>query len=63
MSNEQLILNIGRIERALSRIERFNPDSSNQNDNSELLQKHEKLKTEMRDAIVAIDSMLTQKKG
>jgi len=61
MANEQLILNIGRIERALSRIERYNPQSAGQNDDSGLTQRHEKLKTEMRDAIVAIDSMLAQK--
>lgn len=58
MSNEQLILTIGRIERALSRIERLDQTKSSPNVDSELFGKHEKLKMEMRDAIEAIDSLV-----
>ncbi len=60
MSKEQLIVNIGRIERALSRIEQYNPEQSAPIDNSNLSARHEKLKIELREAIVAIDSMLAQ---
>lgn len=63
MSKEQLIINIGRIERALSRIERYEPGQSAGTDNSNLSVRHEKLKTELREAIVAIDSMLAQQES
>jgi len=63
MAKEQLIMNIGRIERALSRIERYDPGAAANISNSGLASRHEKLKTELRDAIVSIDTMLAGKKG
>lgn len=63
MSKEQLILAIGRIERALARIERHDPVTADNTSSSNLASRHEKLKTELRDAIVSIDSMLAGKEG
>jgi len=63
MLNERLILTIGRIERALSRIEQLDNGKLSQNTNSELLGRHEKLKLEMRDAIQAIDSLIEHGEG
>ena len=60
MSKEQLILNIGRIERALSRIERYQPSQATTSSDPDLSLRHEKLKTELHDAIIAIDSILAQ---
>lgn len=55
MAQEQLILAIGRIERALSRLEKARIPAGG---NSELLARHEALKSETRAAIRDIDALL-----
>ena len=59
MANERLILAIGRIERALSKLEQFDPPKTNGHPDTNLLAKHERLKAEARATIKAIDSVLT----
>ena len=59
MANERLILAIGRIERALSKLEQFDPPKTNGHPDTNLLAKHELLKAEARATIKAIDSVLT----
>ncbi len=61
MANERLILAIGRIENALSRLEQYNPGESSGDADSDLVQRHEHLKSEARAAITAIDSILVEK--
>jgi hypothetical protein len=58
MANERLILAIGRIERALSKLEQFEPPETHGNPDTKLLAKHERLKAEARATIEAIDSVL-----
>jgi hypothetical protein len=55
MVQERLILAIGRIERALSRLEKVRIPASG---DSELLARHEALKSETRAAIRDIDALL-----
>ncbi len=59
MENEPTILAIGRIERALSKIEQFQarPKSSA---GDQLQSKHDILKRETQRAIAQIDSILSQ---
>ncbi len=59
MENEPTILAIGRIERALSKIEQFQalPKSAA---NNQLQNKHDILKRETQRAITQIDSILSQ---
>lgn len=57
MAQERLILAIGRIERALSRLEMVKVSGR---DDSELLARHEALKSETRAAIRDIDALLGQ---
>ena len=59
MAEQQLIIAIGRIERALSRIEQAPRPSAGTPDGSELLAKHEQLKTETRAAIVDLDRLIS----
>ncbi len=61
MANERLILAIGRMERALSRLERYQPPSRGDGADHALAERHEKLKSETRIAISAIDSILSGK--
>jgi len=58
MANERLILAIGRIERALSKLEQYSPPKSSEVSDPQLLQRHERLKSEASAAISAIDSIL-----
>jgi hypothetical protein len=55
MAQERIILAIGRIEMALSRIERA---KLTEQSDSDLRTKHEKLKAETRSAIAEIDNLL-----
>jgi hypothetical protein len=57
MADERLIFAIGRIERALSRIEKLaiSPTAS---DESDLSKRHEKLKSETLAAILDMDKIL-----
>ncbi|HEV7233075.1 MAG TPA: hypothetical protein VGN36_02445 [Sphingorhabdus sp.] len=57
MATERLIVAIGRIERALSRLEQVPAASAPAGDN-ELASRHEKLKSETRAAIADIDRIL-----
>lgn len=59
MAEQQLIIAIGRIERALSRIEQAPRPSAGASDDSKLLAKHEQLKTETRAAIVDLDRLIS----
>ena len=59
MAEQQLIIAIGRIERALSRIEQTPRLSAGTPDGSELLAKHEQLKTETKAAIVDLDRLIS----
>jgi hypothetical protein len=61
MSQERLILAIGRIERALSRIEQAPiPASSALIADNDLAQRHEKLKAETRAALNDIDRLIAK---
>lgn len=57
MAVQQLIVAIGRIERALSRLERL-PDRQEPVGDPELANRHEKLKSETREALKQIDDIL-----
>ena len=57
MVEQRLIVAIGRIERALSRLEQL-PDRDLPNDNVALTARHEHLKTETKAAIADIDRIL-----
>jgi hypothetical protein len=59
MAQPQLIMAIGRIERALSRIEQAPPRSINVGDATKLQAKHEQLKAETRAAIADLDELLS----
>ncbi|AMO71471.1 hypothetical protein [Sphingorhabdus sp. M41] len=57
MDNERVILAIGRLERALSRIESSN--STMKADADQMLEaRHEALKSEMKQAIRTIDGLI-----
>ncbi len=64
MAQEQLIVAIGRIERALSRLEQIDLSSGNQEAQSnsggdaDLIARHERLKAETRAAISEIDALI-----
>jgi hypothetical protein len=66
MAQERLIIAIGRIERALSRLEQagFSYDSSPKSGSipldTALFEKHERLKTETRLAIRDIDALIRE---
>jgi hypothetical protein len=57
MAAQRLIVAIGRVERALSRLERL-PDRPSPGADDELMVRHEKLKAETREAIKEIDDIL-----
>jgi len=57
MAAQRLIVAIGRVERALSRLERL-PDRPSTGADDELMVRHEKLKAETREAIKEIDDIL-----
>ena len=57
MDNERVILAIGRIERALSRIEGAS-SSLNTSPDTALEARHEALKAEMKQAIRTIDGLI-----
>lgn len=57
MAEQRLIVAIGRIERALSRIEQMPEHTPSQID-SDLVRRHETLKTATRSVIVEIDRLL-----
>ena len=59
MAQPQLIMAIGRIERALSRIEQAPRPTVGAGGDTELLAKHERLKSETRAAIADLDEMLS----
>lgn len=58
MAQQQLIMAIGRIERALSRLEQVPAKSLADQSDSELSARHERLKAETSAAIVDIDRIL-----
>lgn len=61
MAQEELIMAIGRIERALSRLEQAPiPRSSSGETDEQLRKKHELLKRETSKAIHDIDALLKQ---
>jgi hypothetical protein len=61
MAEQQLIIAIGRIERALSRIERAPPPSFNVSNDTELQASHDRLKAETRAAIADLDTIIAGK--
>lgn len=58
MPQQQLILTIGRIERALSRLEQVSTARTNGVQDSQLFEKHEQLKAQTRLALDEIDIIL-----
>ncbi|MEY3940623.1 MAG: hypothetical protein RLZZ604_1083 [Pseudomonadota bacterium] len=58
MADERLIVAIGRIERALSRVEKLATAPANPHDTG-LADRHERLKKETLDAIRGIDQILS----
>ncbi|MGB5724861.1 MAG: hypothetical protein WBM39_10640 [Parasphingorhabdus sp.] len=60
MDNEPVILAIGRIERALSRIESAKSAAKGDID-PELAARHEALKSEMKQAIHTIDGLIERR--
>lgn len=58
MPQQQLILTIGRIERALSRLEQASNTRTIDVPDSKLIEKHKQLKTETRLALDEIDIIL-----
>jgi hypothetical protein len=64
-TDERLILAIGRIEHALTRLERVPPvraDAPNAGD-AELSGRHERLRTTVSDAILRLDRLLDAQEG
>lgn len=59
MAQPQLIMAIGRIERALSRIEQAPRPSASATVDTELVAKHERLKSETKAAIADLDQLLS----
>ena len=57
MAGQRLIVAIGRIERALSRLEQL-PDPRRPDDDTDLANRHERLKAETKLAISDIDRIL-----
>lgn len=60
MENERVILAIGRIERALSRIETTKENATNQQTDEALEKRHAALKDEMTQAIHTIDGLIAR---
>jgi hypothetical protein len=59
MAQPQLIMAIGRIERALSRIEQAPDRKISGNADAELHARHERLKAETKAAIADLDNLLS----
>jgi hypothetical protein len=57
MADERLIVAIGRIERALSRVEKLSTLPTQKQD-ADLVERHERLKSETLEAIRGIDQIL-----
>ncbi len=60
MAQPQLIMAIGRIERALSRIEQVPRAASNNDSDGALVAKHERLKSETKAAISELDNLIAR---
>ena len=60
MGNERMIMAIGRIERALSRIEAAKEKLSANGINTALEERHDALKQEMEQAIETIDGLIAK---
>ncbi len=60
MENERVILAIGRIERALSRIQATKEAAVGQQPDQALEQRHAALKEEMKQAIHTIDGLIAR---
>ena len=58
MVQQQIMTVIGRIDRALSRIEQASKVPQESNGNPELFARHERLKIEAGNAIVELDKLL-----
>ncbi len=58
MAQQRLIQAIGRIERALSRLERMPASPTLNNDDNQLAAKYDALKAETRSAIRELDAIL-----
>ncbi|MGL5837670.1 MAG: hypothetical protein ACRCY3_04125 [Sphingorhabdus sp.] len=63
MVEQQLIQAIGRVERAVSRLERITVPKEQPTDSANLSERHERLKTAARSAIDEIDQLLIGAKG
>ena len=59
MAEQRLIVAIGRIERAVSKLEQL-PERASSPDGGNLLLRHEALKSETRSAIADIDRILAR---
>ena len=59
MAQQQLIMAIGRVERALSRIEQAPHPTATAGSDSELLAKHERLKSQTKAAIADLDQLIS----
>lgn len=59
MAQQQLIIAIGRIERALSRIEQAPLPAESMGNDDQLFAKHEKLKSETKAAIADLDQLIS----
>lgn len=63
MGQQQLIMAIGRIERALSRIEQVPRPVADIGGDTDLIEKHERLKAETKAAISDLDQILAGQAG
>ena len=63
MENERVILAIGRIERALSRIEAVKNAATSQPHDEALEKRHAALKSEMKQAIHTIDGLIARQEN
>jgi hypothetical protein len=60
MAEQQLMQAIGRIERAISKLERANLTDRSATQDSGLSERHEKLKAAAQSALADIDRLLTK---
>ena len=59
MAQQQLIIAIGRIERALSRIEQVPRPAVSVGNDDQLLARHQQLKSETKAAIADLDQLIS----
>ena len=59
MAQQQLIIPIGRIERALSRIEQVPRPAVSVGNDDQLLARHQQLKSETKAAIADLDQLIS----